>query len=49
MAEQLESGVLLTFDGAGHGAVTGGNACIDDAVRGYLEEGVAPEDGTTCS
>ncbi|MGO1487758.1 MAG: alpha/beta hydrolase [Arachnia sp.] len=49
MAEQLDSGVLLTFDGAGHGAVTGGNACIDDAVRGYLEEGTAPDEGTTCS
>ena len=49
MAEQLESGVLLTFDGAGHGAVTGGNKCIGDAVSRFLEEGIAPEDGTTCS
>ncbi len=49
MAEQLESGVLLTFDGAGHGAVTGGNECIADAVTEYLVEGVVPEDGTTCS
>lgn len=49
MAEQLESGVLLTLDGAGHGAVTGDNECINDAVSTYLEEGVAPEDGTTCS
>ncbi len=49
MAEQLESGVLLTFDGAGHGAVTGGNTCIADAVDTYLEEGIPPEEGTTCS
>ncbi len=49
MAEQLEPAVLLTFDGAGHGAVTGGNECISDAVARYLEDGVAPEDGTTCS
>ncbi len=49
MAKQLEPGVLLTFDGAGHGAVTSGNKCIAKAVSKYLEEGVAPEDGTTCS
>ena len=49
MAKQLESGVLLTFDGAGHGAVTSGNECIAAAVSTYLEEGAAPEDGTTCS
>ncbi len=49
MAEQLEPGVLLTFDGAGHGSVTSDNKCLRDAVSKYLEEGVAPEDGTTCS
>ena len=49
MAKQLESGVLLTFDGAGHGAVTSGNECIADAVTTYLEDGAAPEDGATCS
>lgn len=49
MAEQLESGTLLTLEGAGHGAVTGDNGCIADAVDAYLYDGVAPEDGTTCS
>ncbi len=49
MADQLESGVLLTLEGAGHGAVTGDNACIADAVGRYLLEGEAPDDGTTCS
>lgn len=49
MAKQLESSVLLTFDGAGHGAVTSGNECIADAVTTYLEDGAAPEDGATCS
>ncbi len=49
MAEQLESGVLLTFEGAGHGSVTGGNKCVGNAVTKFLVEGTAPEDGTTCS
>lgn len=49
MAEQLESGTLLTLDGAGHGAVTGDNSCIADAVDGFLYDGDAPEDGKTCS
>lgn len=49
MAEQLESGVLLTLDGAGHGAVTGSNQCIKDAVAKFMEEGTAPEDGTVCT
>lgn len=49
MAEQLDSGVLLTFEGAGHGSVTGGNECIGDAVTKFLEEGTPPQDGATCS
>ncbi|HSO68577.1 MAG TPA: alpha/beta fold hydrolase [Arachnia sp.] len=49
MAEQLESGTLLTLDGAGHGAVTGDNACIAAEVDAFLYDGVAPEDGKTCS
>lgn len=49
MAEQLEPAVLLTFDGAGHGAVTGGNECVDAAVTEFLVDGTPPDDGTTCS
>ncbi|RMB61194.1 alpha/beta hydrolase [Tessaracoccus antarcticus] len=49
MAKQLESGVLLTFEGAGHGSVTGGNKCVNAAVTKYLEDGVPPKDGATCS
>lgn len=49
MAEQLESGTLLTLDGAGHGAVTGDNACIAAAVDDFLYEGVVPDAGKTCS
>lgn len=49
MAEQLSSGRLLTLDGAGHGAVTGDNSCIAEAVDAYLYEGKVPEEGKTCS
>ncbi|MDO5083987.1 alpha/beta hydrolase [Arachnia propionica] len=48
MAQQLESGNLLTYDGPGHGAVTAGNACVDEAVAAYLLEGTIPAEGTTC-
>lgn len=48
MAEQLESGVLVSRDGDGHTAYNKGNACIDDAVHGYLIEGKVPEDGLEC-
>ncbi len=49
MAEQLESGILLTYDGAGHGAVTGGNECVSDVVGSYLVDGDVPDDQTTCT
>ncbi len=49
MAGQLASGTLLTLESAGHGAVTGDNACIAKAVNRFLYEGEAPEDGTRCS
>lgn len=48
MAEQLESGNLLTYDGPGHGAVSAGNSCVDEAITAYLVDGVVPPAGTTC-
>lgn len=48
MAEQLESGVLVSRDGDGHTAYNRGNACIDDAVHAYLVDGEVPEDGLEC-
>jgi len=48
MAEQLESGVLLTREGDGHTAYTSGNECIQDAVDDYLRTGKPPKDGTVC-
>lgn len=49
MAEQLESGTLLTLEGAGHGAVTGDNSCIAEAVDKFLYDGEVPDEGTRCT
>ncbi|TIC85074.1 alpha/beta hydrolase [Nocardioides sp. GY 10113] len=48
LADELESGVLVSRDGDGHTAYNRGNDCIDDAVHGYLVDGVVPEDGLEC-
>ncbi|KRB76166.1 transporter [Nocardioides sp. Root190] len=48
MAEQLESGVLVSRDGDGHTAYNKGNSCVDDAVHGYLIDGTVPKDGLDC-
>ncbi|MFF3216226.1 alpha/beta hydrolase [Streptomyces sp. NPDC002886] len=48
LASQLDSGVLLTYDGDGHTAYGRGSACIDSAINSYLLEGTAPEDGKKC-
>ena len=48
LADQLESGVLLTRDGDGHLAYGRGNRCIDEAVDTCLLEGRPPADGTRC-
>lgn len=48
LAEVLDSGVLLTFDGDGHTAYGRSNDCIDDAVDAYLVEGTVPQDGLRC-
>lgn len=50
LASQLESGVLLTYEGFVHTAyVRAGDACVDAAVDGYLLAGEPPDDGTICS
>ncbi len=48
LADQLDSGVLISRDGDGHTAYNKGNACVDTAVEDYLLEGVVPEDGLEC-
>ncbi|MGN6687467.1 MAG: alpha/beta fold hydrolase [Actinomycetales bacterium] len=48
LAHQLDSGVLLTYNGDGHTAYRRGSPCIDSAVDRYLLEGTPPKDGTRC-
>jgi pimeloyl-ACP methyl ester carboxylesterase len=48
LSEALESAVLLTNEGEGHGAVTDGITCIDDKVAAYLVELELPAEGTVC-
>jgi hypothetical protein len=48
LAEQLDSGVLLTWQGEGHTAYGRSNECVADAVDAYLLDGTVPDDGTTC-
>ena len=48
LADQLESGVLVSRDGDGHTAYNSGNDCVDEALEAYLVEGTVPEDGLEC-
>ncbi|MET9467208.1 alpha/beta hydrolase [Streptomyces sp. NPDC006544] len=48
LAGQLDSGVLLTYDGDGHTAYGRGSECIDSAINRYLLEGTPPQDGKKC-
>lgn len=48
LADTLESGVLLSYEGEGHTAYGRGSECIDEAIDTYLLEGTAPEDGKQC-
>jgi pimeloyl-ACP methyl ester carboxylesterase len=48
LADQLESGHLLTFEGEGHTAYGRSNSCIEDAVDAYLISGTLPADGLVC-
>ncbi|MEI5676135.1 MULTISPECIES: alpha/beta hydrolase [unclassified Nocardioides] len=48
LAEQLESGVLVSRDGDGHTGYGSDNPCVDDAVEDFLVDGTVPEDGLSC-
>ena len=50
LASQLESGVLVTWDGWSHTAYSkAGNACIAGAVESYLVDGAVPAEGLRCA
>lgn len=48
LAEQLENGHLVTYDGEGHTAYNKSNACVNDAVDGFLLDGDVPETDPLC-
>jgi hypothetical protein len=48
LAEQLDSGVLVSRDGDGHTGYNKCNECVDDAVHAYLLDGEVPDDGLSC-
>ncbi|MEV0083089.1 alpha/beta hydrolase [Saccharopolyspora sp. NPDC050642] len=47
MAEQMPTGVLLRWQGAGHGAI-GKSPCITEAVSRFLVQGTVPTEGMAC-
>lgn len=49
LAEQLDSGVLVSYEGEGHTAYNKGSDCVNAAVEAYLVDGTVPEDGLACS
>lgn len=48
LANELDSGVLLSRNGDGHTAYSSGNTCIDTAIDTYLVTGDPPADKTMC-
>lgn len=48
LADQLQSGVLLTRDGDGHTAYGSDNTCIDGLVDDFMVDGTVPDDGSSC-
>ncbi len=48
LAEQLESGVLVSYDGEGHTAYNKSNSCVNEAVESYLIEGTVPDGDPLC-
>jgi pimeloyl-ACP methyl ester carboxylesterase len=48
LADQLQSGVLVSRDGDGHTGYNSGNDCVDEAVESYLVDGTVPQDGLKC-
>jgi pimeloyl-ACP methyl ester carboxylesterase len=49
LVADLGNARLLTARGNGHGAITALSPCVVGHVLGYLEEGVLPAEGTTCT
>lgn len=48
LAEQLESGQLITFDGEGHTAYNKSNRCVNNAVDDFFINGTLPSPNLQC-
>ncbi|TMR09184.1 alpha/beta hydrolase [Nonomuraea turkmeniaca] len=48
LTRQLKTGVLVTYEGEGHGAYLTGSGCVTKAVDMYLLNGELPTQNTTC-
>lgn len=48
MADQLENGHLVTYNGQGHTAYNKSNDCVQNAVEGYLIDGTVPRADPNC-
>ncbi|NJP93771.1 alpha/beta hydrolase [Nonomuraea sp. FMUSA5-5] len=49
LTAKLRTGVLVTYEGEGHGAYLSGDACVMKTVDAYVIEGKVPAAGTTCA
>ncbi|RZT58300.1 pimeloyl-ACP methyl ester carboxylesterase [Microcella alkaliphila] len=49
LAEQLSSGVLVTYVGEGHIAYDEGDPCVDDVIETYLLTGAVPDADPQCN
>ncbi|WP_336210733.1 alpha/beta hydrolase [Nonomuraea sp. LPB2021202275-12-8] len=48
LTEQLKTGVLVTYEGEGHGAYLSGSSCVMRAVDTYMLTGKVPGAGSSC-
>lgn len=48
LAEDLENGRLVAYDGDGHTAYTSSNSCVDAVVDDFLLQGKVPQGTTNC-
>ncbi|MFE6963933.1 alpha/beta hydrolase [Agromyces sp. NPDC057679] len=48
LADQLESGVLVSYEGEGHTAYNKSNSCVNGAVESYLIDGTVPASDPEC-
>ncbi|MCC3276478.1 MULTISPECIES: alpha/beta hydrolase [unclassified Arthrobacter] len=49
LAAQMDSAVLVTWEGEGHTAYGRGSQCVEDVVDDYFVDGTVPEEDLVCS